>query len=104
MEYPSIPTQSETNSRRSSRSLRNEGLKICNDAEWLSPRLAGEKQLKAADEETVVLLKRFSDNPHIEKARADFEQAQKLEETFHKILMGSIFTSRSTGGSRLACE
>jgi hypothetical protein len=39
--------------------------------------VAGENQEKAADEETAVLLKRFSRNPEIEKARVEFERAQK---------------------------
>ncbi len=46
--------------------------------------VAGEEQEKAADKETLVLLKRFSGNPDIEKAKAEFERAQKVEETFHK--------------------
>src|SRR5258708_2256342 len=39
--------------------------------------VAGEDQEKAADEETLVLLKRFSRNPDIEKARVEFDRAQK---------------------------
>ena len=46
--------------------------------------VAGEDQEQAADKETLVLLKRFSGNPDIEKAKAEFERAQKVEETFHK--------------------
>jgi hypothetical protein len=46
--------------------------------------LAGEKQEHSADEETAFLLKRFSGNPDIEKARTEFERAQKVEEQFHK--------------------
>ena len=44
--------------------------------------VAGEKQEMVADEETIVLLKRFARNPDIEKARAEFERAQKVEEQF----------------------
>jgi hypothetical protein len=46
--------------------------------------VAGEDQAKAADEETLVLIKRFPSNPDVEKAWAEFERAQKLEEQFHK--------------------
>jgi len=34
--------------------------------------IAGEKQEKAADEETLILLQRFSANPGVEKAGAEF--------------------------------
>jgi len=57
--------------------------------------IAGEKPEKAADEKTVALLERFSGNPNIEKARAEFERAQKTEETFHRDFDGIDFTSRS---------
>jgi len=56
--------------------------------------VAGEDQEKAADEETLVLLKRFSPNPEIEKARVEFERAQKTEEKFHHDFDGVDFTSR----------
>jgi hypothetical protein len=52
--------------------------------------VAGEDQEKVADEETLVLLKRFSRNPDVEKAKVEFERAQKLEEKFHKDFDGSI--------------
>ena len=45
--------------------------------------VAGEDQEKAADEATGVLLKRFSRNSDVEKARVEFERAQKVEERFH---------------------
>jgi hypothetical protein len=45
--------------------------------------VAGEDREKVADEETLVLLKRFSRNPGIEKARAEFDRAQKVEERFN---------------------
>jgi hypothetical protein len=54
--------------------------------------VAGEDQEKVADEETLVLLKRFSGNPDVEKARAEFERAQKAEEKFHKDFDGVDFT------------
>ena len=57
--------------------------------------LAGEEQENLADEETTVLLKRFSGNPDIEKARTEFEHAQKVEEQFHKDFDGVDFTNRS---------
>ena len=54
--------------------------------------VAGEDQEQAADKETLVLLKRFSGNPVIEKAKAEFERAQKVEERFHKDFDGIDFT------------
>jgi len=56
--------------------------------------VAGEDQEKMADEQTLVLLKRFSRNPNVEKARAEFERAQKVEEQFHKDFDGVDFTGR----------
>jgi hypothetical protein len=56
--------------------------------------LAGEKQEQAADEETAVLLRRFPGNRDIEKARAEVERAQKVEERFRKDFDGQDFTSR----------
>ena len=38
--------------------------------------VAGEKQEKAADEETLILLQRFSGNADVQKARAEFGRAQ----------------------------
>jgi hypothetical protein len=57
--------------------------------------VAGENQEKAADEETLVLLKRFSRNPAIEKAKAEFDRAQKVEEKFHHDFDGIDFTKRT---------
>jgi hypothetical protein len=54
--------------------------------------VAGENQEMGADQRTVVLLKRFSGNPDVEKARAEFERAQKAEERFHKDFDGLDFT------------
>jgi hypothetical protein len=54
--------------------------------------VAGEDQ--AADEQTQVLLKRFSRNPDVYKARAEFERAQKVEEKFHHDFDGSISLNR----------
>jgi hypothetical protein len=56
--------------------------------------VSGEDQEKVADEETAVLLKRFLRNPEVEKARAEFEHAQKAEERFHKDFDGFDFTRR----------
>jgi hypothetical protein len=53
--------------------------------------VAGEKQEKAVDEKTVTLLERLSGNADVEKARAEFERAQKVEETFHKDFDGIDF-------------
>jgi hypothetical protein len=56
--------------------------------------VAGEKLETVADEETIALLKRFSHNPDIEKARMEFERAQKVEQRFHRDFDGLDFTSR----------
>ena len=56
--------------------------------------VAGEKQETMADEETIALLKRFSRNPDVQKARAEFDSAQKVEEKFHKDFDGQDFTER----------
>jgi len=56
--------------------------------------VAGENQEKVTDEETLVLLKRFSRNPEIEKARVEVERAQKVEEQFHSDFDGVDFTGR----------
>jgi hypothetical protein len=55
--------------------------------------VAGEKQEMVADQETLALLKRFSPNPDVHKARAEFERAQKVEERFHEDFDGLDFTS-----------
>jgi hypothetical protein len=78
-------------------------LKIATGKEARPPQLdmfaaafavAGEKQEVRADQQTLVLLKRFSRNPGIEKARAEFERAQAVEEKFHKDFDGVEFTNR----------
>ena len=78
-------------------------MKIVTGRESRSPELegfataftvTGEEQEKVADEETLVLLKRFSRNPEIEKPRVDFERAQKLEQRFHRDFDGLVFTTR----------
>jgi hypothetical protein len=56
--------------------------------------VAGEKQEKAADEETAVLLKRFSRNPDAEKAGAEFDRTKKTEERFHHDFDWVGFTNR----------
>ena len=56
--------------------------------------VAGEKQEKAADQETLTLLQRFSDIPGVEKARAEFGRAQEVEERFHHDFDGVDFTQR----------
>jgi hypothetical protein len=55
--------------------------------------VVAENQEKAADEATAVLLKRFSGNPDVQKARAEFERAQKVEERFHTEFDGLDFSS-----------
>ena len=54
--------------------------------------VAGEKQERVADEATIALLQRFARDPDIEKARAEFDRAQKVEEQFHKDFDGQDFT------------
>ena len=54
-------------------------------------RCSLQDQEKVADEEPLVLLKRFSRNPDVEKARVEFESAQKVEERFHKDFDGHDF-------------
>ena len=56
--------------------------------------VAGERQEQAADEATLFLLKRFPGNPDIEKARAEFERAQEVEQRFVKDFEGVDFTER----------
>jgi len=46
-----------------------------------------------ADQETLALLKRFSQTPGVAKARVEFERAQKVEERFHREFDGVDFTS-----------
>jgi hypothetical protein len=56
--------------------------------------VAGEKQETVADQETRVLLKRFSRIPDVEKARVEFERAKKVEGRFHTEFDGLDLTSR----------
>jgi hypothetical protein len=56
--------------------------------------VAGKKQEKAADEEPSILLQRFSGDPEVQKAAAEFDNAQKLEEAFLKDFEGQDFTNR----------
>ena len=56
--------------------------------------VAGEKQEQAADEATPFLLKQLSFDPDTEKARAEFERAQKVEEQFQKDFDSLDFSSR----------
>ena len=58
--------------------------------------VAGEKQEMVADQETLALLKRFSRDPGVAKARAEFEHAQRAEETFHKDFDGLDLTMSVT--------
>jgi hypothetical protein len=44
------------------------------------------------------LLKRFAANPDVEKARAEFDRAQKVEEKFHKDFDGQDFARDSLKG------
>jgi hypothetical protein len=57
--------------------------------------VAGEKLETVADEETIALLKLFGGNPDIEKARAEFERAQKSKRNSIRISMGKILLSGS---------
>ena len=56
--------------------------------------VAGENQEMVADQKTLELLKRFSRNPAIQKAAAQFERAQRLEEAFHKDFGQDFASSR----------
>lgn len=47
--------------------------------------VAGEKLEMVADE-AIALLKLFVANPEIEKARAEFDRAQKVEEKLHEFV------------------
>jgi hypothetical protein len=58
--------------------------------------VAGEKQEMVADQETLELLKRFSRDPGVAKARAEFEHAQRAEETFHSDFDGLDLTMSVT--------
>jgi hypothetical protein len=64
------------------------------------PGSGGEILEIAADKETAVLLERFSGNLEIQKAAAEFDHAQKLEQTFLKDFEGQDFTSRSLEDER----
>jgi hypothetical protein len=56
--------------------------------------LAGENQEKEADQETVDLLTQFRDDQDIEKARIDFDTAEKIEATFVQEFGGIDFASQ----------
>jgi hypothetical protein len=49
-----------------------------------------------ADQETLALLKRFSRDSGVGKARVEFERAQRAEETFHKDFDGLDLTMSVT--------
>jgi len=55
--------------------------------------VAGEDQEKAADHATLFLLKQLSFDPDVEKAKAEFERAQGVEERFHHDFDGVDFTA-----------
>jgi hypothetical protein len=83
----------------------SELLKIATGREARPPELdtfaaafavAGEKQEMVADQGTLALLKRFSHDPGVAKAMAEFEQAQRAEGTFHKDFDGLDFTMSVT--------
>src|ERR1700740_1049267 len=57
--------------------------------------VASEEQKKTADQETLILLKRYTNNPAIERAMVEFERAQKAEENFYKDFHGLDFTNLS---------
>jgi hypothetical protein len=46
--------------------------------------VANEDQEKTADNETLVLLRRYSGNPAVEKAKMQFQRAKIVEQKFHK--------------------
>ena len=55
---------------------------------------AGEIREIAAEKETAALLQRYGARPEVQKAAAEFDHAQKLEETFLKDFEGQDFTRR----------
>jgi hypothetical protein len=57
-------------------------------------RVGGGIQEIAADKETAALLERFSGDPEVQKAAAEFDHAQKLEESFLKDFEGQDITRR----------
>jgi hypothetical protein len=57
-------------------------------------RVSGEILKIAADKETAALLERFSCDPEVQKAAAEFDRAQELEEAFLKDFEGQDFISR----------
>jgi hypothetical protein len=46
--------------------------------------VADEDQEKTADNETAILLKQYSGNPDVEKAKVEFRRAKVVEEKFHR--------------------
>jgi len=46
--------------------------------------VADEDQERTADNETAVLLKQYSGNPEVEKAKVEFRRAKVVEEKFHR--------------------
>ena len=58
--------------------------------------IAGERQEKEADKKmlTLLKLKRFSGDPHVEHVRAEFERTQEIEEAFHKDFDGIDLSSK----------
>ena len=58
--------------------------------------VAGEKQQMVADQERLELLKRFSRDPGVAKAMAEFDHAQRAEQTFHKDFDGLDLTMSVT--------
>jgi hypothetical protein len=55
---------------------------------------AGEIQEIAADKETAALLQRYEADSNVQKAAAQFDQAQKVEERFLHDFDGVDFTNR----------
>jgi hypothetical protein len=55
-------------------------------------RVAGDIQEIVADRETAALLKRFQEDPAVQKATEEFDRAQKVEEAFHKEFDGQDLT------------
>ena len=59
--------------------------------------VAGEKQEKAADQETPILLRRFPGNPDVAKAGTEFGRAQETEERFDHDFDGVDFNMLEAG-------
>ena len=100
---PSWPRESLTNGYPRLRKKLPELIKIATGKEQRPPQLdtfaaafaiARQEQEKMADQESLVLLKRFALYPDVPKAMEKFEHAKKVEQAFHKDFDGLDFADR----------